>query len=417
VLAVPEQFFCHKLTNGLTVLAQPMPSVSSAAMSVMTPAGASHDPADQAGAASVMINWFLRGAGGRNTRQLHEALDSLGCQHSEAVHSEHIMFAAAQLGRNLMPALDLYADILRRPSLEDASFEPCRALTVQDLSSLEDEPAQKCTILLRENFYPWPLGRCVYGSQQTLSQMQADQIRAHVEKNVGPVGTILASAGNLDWDKLLARIEDLFGDWPAQSPPAVQAGPAGQKLTYIHKDSAQTHIGLAHPTVPIGHPQYYPARMACTVLSGGMASRLFTEVREKRGLVYHVSARYHTLKDFAGIFTYAGTTPQKAKQTLEVTIEELRRLGRGISEQELNRAKTQLKSALVMQGESTSARASSIASDWHTLGRIRTLDEISRSIDAVSIEQVMEHLHDWPARNFTVLVIGPESLDTRCIGE
>jgi predicted Zn-dependent peptidase len=157
-------------------------------------------------------------------------------------------------------------------------------------------------------------------------------------------------------------------------------------------------------------PRYYAARLAETILSGGMSSRLFSEVREKRGLVYSIGAHYHTLKDHAGLFTYAGTRPEVAQQTLDVTLGELHRLGEGVTEDEMARARTQLKAALVMQGESTPARANAIASDWYLLGRLRSLQEISDAIDAVVAEDVVGFLKEFPPSPLTVLVVGPEAL-------
>jgi predicted Zn-dependent peptidase len=148
-----------------------------------------------------------------------------------------------------------------------------------------------------------------------------------------------------------------------------------------------------------------------------MSSRLFTEVREKRGLVYHVSTRYHSLKDHAAFFTYAGTTPEKAQETFDVTIGELRRLAEGIAPQEMEIARTQLKSALIMHGESTTSRANALVSDWYHLERLRTLKELSEAIDKVTVDDVLEYLSEYPAADFTLLVIGPEPVETGAMNE
>jgi len=412
-----EKFFTEQLDNGMVLLAQQMPNVSSAAMTILTPAGAARAPADAPAAAAVACEWLTRGAGERDTRQLNDALDFLGCRHHEAVRSEHISLAAAQLASNLPEVLDIYADILRRPQLADDTYEPCRALTEQDLAGLEDEPARKCTLVLREKFYPHPLGRCIYGDAETLARMTADQVRGHLATGLSPKGTILAVAGSIDWGRIVAKVTELFGDWqgPADQPVQTTAPQAG--VTHIEKDSAQTHIGLAHGSVTPASEHYYAARVAEMVLSGGMSSRLFTEVREKRGLAYHVSCRYNTLKSCAGMLTYAGTTPPNAQQTFEVTVGELRRLAEGIDDDEMARAKTQLKSALVMQGESTEARAAAMANDWYCLGRLRSLAELSDAIDKVGVDDVMAYLAERPARDFTILVIGPDPIDTSLANE
>ncbi|MGC9455361.1 MAG: M16 family metallopeptidase [Phycisphaerae bacterium] len=407
-----EKFYTRQLPNGMMLLGQRMEHVTSASLAVAVPAGAARDDDSAAGAAAVAREWMLRGAGERDTRQLNEALDSLGCRHSEDVRSEHLVVSAGQLGTKLPDVLSIVADVLRRPRLADDGFEPSRELTLQELTSLEDEPIRKCFTLVRERFYPHPLGRCPYGSAETLKSLTPDAVRESFRRNVSPDGTILAVAGDIDWDSFVEHAERQFGDWSADAPPQVQTRPPADGVTHIPKQTAQAHIALAHRSATISDPHYYAARMAETVLSGGMSSRLFTEVREKRGLVYHVSARYHGLKDHAGIFTYAGTTPENAQETLDVTVGELRRLREGIGDDEMDRARTQLKSSLVMQGESTGARAAALAADWYHLRRLRSLREISEAVDAVTKDHVMEYLEKYPAENFTVLVIAPEPVNT-----
>ncbi len=407
-----ERFFDKQLPNGLRLLGQKMQQVSSVAMTLVVPAGSAHDPAGLEGAASIICEWSLRGAGERNTRQLNDALDHLGCQHGESVRGDHIVYSSAQLSRNLDDVLELYADILRRPKLEDKTFAPCRELVEQDLDSLEDEPAHKCNLMLRERFYPRPLGASGYGTPESLMAATPEALRKQFHRRFSPAGTILAVAGDIDWPAICDRAEQLFGDWQAvaTAAPAIQPPIAG--IEHVAKESAQAHIGLAYPTVTISHPQYYAARLAGMVLSGGAAARLHTELREKRALVYHVSASYHSLKGHAGVFAYAGTRPELAQQTFDMTVGEIRRLADGVDDDEVTRAITQLKSALIMQGESTSARANALASDYYHLGRVRSLGELSDAIDATKASDILDHVRQHPAKNFTVLVIGPKPVDT-----
>ena len=175
-------------------------------------------------------------------------------------------------------------------------------------------------------------------------------------------------------------------EWPAPEGPGRQAvrrrgkanrhrrssstkAPGG--VTHLTKDTTQTQIALAYPSVPFGHPEYYAAQGAVQVLSGGMGARLFTEIAEKRGLCYAVCASYQTFKDRASIIGYAGTTNERAQETLDVTLAELRRLQEGVEQDEVERVQAGLKSSVIMQEESTSARAGSLASDWYYLGRVR----------------------------------------------
>jgi predicted Zn-dependent peptidase len=155
---------------------------------------------------------------------------------------------------------------------------------------------------------------------------------------------------------------------------------------------------------------YYSARVAISVLSGGMSARLFTEVREKRGLCYAIGARYHSLKEAAGIMCYAGTTPDKAQETLDCIIGEFHRLREGISEEEIARAKVGLKSSLILHSESSSSRAGAIGGDYYILGRVRSLDEIKDKIEATSAQSVLGFLQDNPFDDFTIVTIGPKQV-------
>ncbi|MHC4260603.1 MAG: M16 family metallopeptidase, partial [Planctomycetota bacterium] len=158
---------------------------------------------------------------------------------------------------------------------------------------------------------------------------------------------------------------------------------------------------------------YYNARVAVSVLSGGMSARLFKEVREKRGLCYAIGAAYHALKEAAGIMCYAGTTPEKAQETLDVIMGEFARLSEAISEEEIERAKVGLKSMLVMHSESSSSRASGIGSDYYVLGRVRSLDEIKSKIEATSADSVLGFLRNNRFKDFTAVTVGPKKVTVK----
>ena len=412
-----EEIFVAELPNGMVLLGEPMANVASASLLLAVPAGAAYDPPAAGGAASVACEWSVRGAGLRSTRQLNEALDALGCHHDQHVQSEHVLYSAAQLGRHLPEALSLQADILLRPRLDGAAFGPSRELVRQDLASLADEPAQLCMTRLAERFYPAPFGRCIYGSDESLASLAAAPLRDAWRRVCRPEGTILAVAGAFDWPAVCEQAERLFGGWTGRPLAEHVLSPAPRGVLQLTKDTAQTHIGLAHAAPPIGHRCYYASRLAETVLSGGAGSRLHTEVREKRGLAYHVASHYHGLKGMAGMFTYAAATPPLAEQTFELVVAEIRRLGEGASDEELTRARTQLKSALIMQNEATGARAAALASDWFHLRRVRTFEEIARAVEAVSAGDVVECLREFPAADFAVVTIGPEALDTSGIAD
>ena len=223
--------------------------------------------------------------------------------------------------------------------------------------------------------------------------------------------TIFTVAGKYDFGAVCAQLEELFSADERRDEQPVASGERGSRYRHIENDGAQVHIGLMTDTVTPGDEDYYDARVAVSVLSGGMSARLFTEVREKRGLCYAVGARYHGLKEHAGILCYAGTTAEKAQETLDVIVREFRRLKEGVSEEELARAKVGLKSALILQSESSSSRAAGIGSDYYLLGRVRSLDEIAERVEATSVDSVIGFLEKSPFERFCVVTIGPTKVE------
>jgi predicted Zn-dependent peptidase len=407
---VTQTVYQHTFPNGLTLLAERMEHVRSAALNFLVPAGCAYDPADQLGIASVLSDLITRGAGARNSRELTLALDNLGLDRDESVGSMHIRFWGATLARSLPAALEIYADILRRPHLPKEEIDAVRALALQDLQGLEDEPRQKVLIELRQRHYPPPLGQDRRGTVAGIEGLTVAKIQAHYRRLFNPRGIILSIAGNVDWEPLRDQVGLLLGDWKGGEEPALKLGTAASKRAQLSKETTQTQIALAYASVPIGDADYYAAMGAVNVLSGGMSARLFTEVREKRGLCYAIWASYQTFKDRASILCYAGTTNERAQETLDVTLAELQRLQEGIEPEEVERVQAGLKSSLIMQEESTSARAGTLASDWYYLGRVRSFDEIQAAIDALTPERIVRHLRRCPPREFTIVTLGPKPL-------
>jgi predicted Zn-dependent peptidase len=407
---VAQEIHQHTFANGLTLLAERMEHVRSAALNFLVPAGCAHDPPDQLGIASLTSDLITRGAGPRNSRELTLALDTLGLDRDESVGSIHMRFWGATLARNLPAALEIYADILRRPHLPKEEIDAVKALALQDLQSLEDEPRQKVLVELRQRHYPPPLGQDRRGTGATIEGLTIRKIRAQYQQLFHPRGTILSVAGNIDWGPLLDQVSRLFGDWKSGEEPTLKLGTQPSKRAHIAKETTQTQIALAYASVPISDADYYVAMAAVNVLSGGMSARLFTEVREKRGLCYSIWASYQTFKDRASVLCYAGTTNERAQETLDVTLGELRRLQDGIDPEEVERIQAGLKSALIMQEESTSARAGTLASDWYYLGRVRSFDEIEAAINGLNPDQIVRHLHRCPPRDFTIVTLGPKPL-------
>lgn len=409
---MPQEVHHHVFANGLTLLAERMDHVRSAAFNFLIPAGSAYDPADQVGTASVLAEMLTRGAGKRDSRELSLALDNLGLDRDESVGQYHMRLWGSTLSRNLLAGLEIYADIVQRPLLPADELEPVISLAQQDLQALEDEPRQKVMVELRRRHWPMPLGRDRRGTLESLARITSPGLTSRFQRLFTPKGTILSVAGNIEWAALKDQVARHFGDWKGEPAPTLALETALGGVAHIEKETTQTQIALAYASIPFGHPDYYAAQGAVQVLSGGMAARLFTEVREKRGLCYSVYASYQTFKDRAAIVGYAGTTNERAQETLDVTVGELRRLSEGVTVDEVQRVQAGLKSSVIMAEESTSARAGALASDWYYLGRVRPIEEVQAAINALSPAKIVDYVKAYPAEKLTLVTLGPKALDS-----
>ncbi len=407
---MPQEIHTHTLPNGLTLLAERMPHVRSAAFNFMVPAGAVCDPPEALGTASVLADMLTRGAGDNDSRVLAEKLDNLGVDRGESVGSINMHFSGATLARNLAPTLTLYADILRRPHLPEDELEAAQALALQDIQALDDDPQSRVMVELAKRHYSAPLNRDRRGTPDGIGRLKIAALKKQHARLFHPAGMLISVAGDIQWEPLRAHVEKLFGDWKPQplTPLQVETGRAG--TGYLEKDLEQTQIALAYPSVPIGHDDFYNARGAVGVLSQDMSSRLFTNVREKHGLCYAVHAGYESFKDRASIVAYAGAKPDLAQETLDRTMHELRTLKDGIEDEELDRVKVGLKAALIMRQESTGARASGLTHDWYFLGRVRPIEELQAKIDALSVKSVLGYTEKYPVKDVTLVTLGVKPL-------
>lgn len=398
------------LPGGLTLLAEPIEGVRSLGMTLLLPAGTVHEPDDRQGAAGVLAELICRGAGGRSAREHSDELDRLGVHRSAHAGGRHLQLSATLVGDQVDAALPLLLDMATRPNLEESAFHPSRELALQSLDALEDEPQQRAMVNLTRAHFPSPYDRVSTGVREHIETLTLDDVRAMKKRCFVPGGAVLAFAGHLDPDALRQRVEQQVADWTGTIEEPASQGKAARGYQHETADTAQTHLALAHDAVPESDPRSTLQRVAVALLSGGMSGRLFTEVREKRGLCYAVFARYAGQRDRGTVMTYAGTTPARAQETLDVVIHELRRLGEGIGEDEFERARVGMKSRLVMQGESTGARAASLASDFYNLGRARSLEELAADVDAVTLDKLIDFAKDYRPNDITVCSIGSKPL-------
>ncbi len=404
------RIFDHRLDNGLRVLFEPMPWLPTLSTTLMLPFGSATDPTGLEGSATVLHDWIQRGAGALDSRAHSDALEALGVRRGGSAGRETASLGASFLADELDQVLPLVSSMVSEPRLDEAEFAPARELAEEELRSLADAPTQRLFDALLAHFLDGGAGRSPYGTEPGLAALTPEALRADAVRRIGPRGAILALAGGADWDAVLAAVERAFAGWSGDSLPLPEARLRPADRHHVMADSAQTQIGLAFPAPAPADPDVYAYDLALHVLSGSMGARLFTEVREKRGLVYSVGAYYRALHGFGYTLGYAGTTPERADETLQVLLAEIRRLSEGVEADELERARVGTLSAVVMQGESSSARAGRLASDALLRGRVRTLAEIRSAVEKVDVHTLNDYLAAHPFPDPTVVTLGPKPL-------
>jgi len=412
-----DRIVTRTLSCGMALLVERMSGVKSVGLAWNVPAGSAHDPADRVGISAMWAELLLRGAGELDSRAHADALDKLGVSRGTHVETFALGVSATLLGSRLADALPLIVDMVRRPRMDERQIEPVRDLCLQAIESLKDDPQERVQVMLKERHAPAPINRSSLGTVEGISAVKADELRELWEARAKPGGSVMALAGDVDADAAAKQLERLLAGWSG----------AGERLTwdegtaprgYVHEtdQTNQVHIAVAHDGPAEKDEGSWPERVATAVLSGGMSGRLFTEVREKRGLCYSVYASYGTDATFGRTVAYVGTTPERAQESLDVLMGEIMRLrteeGR-VTPEEFQRAVVGMKSKLVTSGESSGARAAALVRDYHRLGRGRSLEEMTARIDALKVEDVNRHLRGSSLGRMTIATIGPQALKVK----
>jgi predicted Zn-dependent peptidase len=400
------------LPCGLTLIVEEVPGVRSAGLTWLLPAGAATDPVDGDGQATLLSEMIMRGAGGLSSREHSDALDRIGVNRGTDISAHHLRIDASMLGERMHEALPLIAHMVVAPALPADHLDAVRSLAVQSLEGLDDEPQQLAMLRLRERHLPPPFNRHGFGQLEVLERTTIEDLRQAWTARVNPFGSILGVAGAVNPHRIASQLDDLLKEWTGEADePTPLTQPERGYLPIIHQ-TAQVHIGMAWDAPNERDPSSMVERLGTSVLSGSSSGRLFTEVRQKRSLCYSVGASYRAGRDTGMVTLYAGTTPERAQQTLDVCIEQIDMMRHGVRLDEFKRAVVGLKSAQIMQGESTPARAAALVYDQFRIGRARTLEEVAATVDAITIEQLNEHLASRDMGEYSVVSIGPSALET-----
>ncbi|HEX6509939.1 MAG TPA: pitrilysin family protein [Chloroflexota bacterium] len=410
-----REFLTERLDSGIQVVGQPMAGVESAALGFLFGAGARDETPDAYGVTHLVEQMLFRGTETMDVRQISETFDSLGVSYDSSAGVEMTLVSAVLIGNRLPPALELLAACVRSPSFPRDLLDSAKALQIQELRQREDRPAQRVMEELRRHFFAGsPIAHDVLGTEPTIASMSREVLVDYWRSRYTASNMLISVAGNFDWQAVISQLQTLTAGWPVGTgrsrieTPQPHAG-----VTVIMKDATQENIGFAFPAVSVADPRYYVAALVAQALGGSSHSRLFQEVREKRGLAYAVQARYDGLEMTGMTRVYVGTSAERAHESVEVVLDELRNLeAAGLTEDELRLSKTRLKSQLVMRSESTLARMASNLRSWWFEGQLHSLDEVRERIDAVTLDEVAEFVQTLGiTQNLAAVALGPRSED------
>ncbi|MFI4915281.1 MAG: M16 family metallopeptidase [Phycisphaerales bacterium JB060] len=408
----------RELACGAVLLVEPMAGVKSCALSWTLLAGAAAEPESRLGVAGIAAEMAQRGAGGLTSREHADALDAAGVSRSLDTGVRTSRLSATFVGQDLDRALPLLADTIVRPNMDEGAFAPAKSLAIQELDALTDDPQEWVGVEAMARHLPPPLNRSTYGTRAGLEACTHADAVDFLKKGFVPRGSIIALAG--DVDPLLAQetLNRALDGWAGKAAELMAGGAPERGNHHLDDDGAQVQIMVVRQAPRDGTPEAACERLATAVLSGGMSGRLFTEVREKRGLCYAVHAAYTPEREAGWVSAYVGTTPERASESLEVLRAELDRIATddgSPTEEEFERARVGLKSRIVFGGESTGARAGALANDYRKLARCRTLEERVAEIDAVTLDSLRAHLAGFDRGTPTVVTLG-QSLSAQPTG-
>ena len=414
-VSLPPNYFYHRLSNGVEMIGQYMPSLSSITFGFQFDAAVIHEPEEKQGLAHLFEYMLFQGTKTKDARALNEAFESLGARKSATTNLETARVWAQIVNTKFDATLQLVNELLLTSTFPRSELEQMRNLVLQEIRRRDDEPMSRIGELIRKNFYQGTaLSRPLLGSTESVKALKQQDLREFWKARYRPNQALFAIAGKFDWDHVVTRVEALFGEWQGEAAPSPEQHPMpATRITIEHEERQQEHLAMMCPFPCYTDPDFYAAQVIAEVLGGNMASRLFVEVREKRGLVYSVSAGLGSNKTSGALHIYAGTTPEQGRECLQVIVNELRKLQQdGLSDDELERAKVQLKSETVMRGEGSGARMTAISRSWWYDRKIRTIQEVKEAIDGVTHEQVLRTLKRFsPLNPLAVSAIGPLSQD------
>jgi predicted Zn-dependent peptidase len=385
------------LSNGLRVVTEHMPGLQSASIGIWVSAGGRHERAEQNGIAHFLEHMAFKGTATRSALQIAEEIEDVGGYINAYTSREVTAYYARVLAADTGLALEVVADILRNPVFDPKEIETERHVILQEIGQALDTPDDVIFDWLQEAAYPGqPIGRSILGEAARVKSFGRDDLSRFIGEHYGPEQMILSAAGAVDHGAIVAQAEKLFGDMTAR--PLAKVDPArfvgGEHI--VDKSLEQAHLALAFDAPGYRDAGFYAAQIYAIALGGGMSSRLFQEIREKRGLCYSIFAQNGAYADTGMMTIYAGTSGAELPELARLTIDEMKRAADNLTVAETDRARAQMKAGLLMGLESPSSRAERMARMIQIWGKVPPIPETVARIDAVTQED-LRAFAEWQA--------------------
>jgi len=375
----------HRLSNGLRIVTERMDGLESAAIGLWVDAGGRHERPEQNGIAHFLEHMAFKGTERRSALQIAEEIEDVGGYINAYTTRETTAYYARVLGQDVPLALDVIADIVLAPAFAESEIEVERGVILQEIGQALDTPDDIIFDWLQEAAYPGQaLGRTILGPAERVRAFGRADLAGFVAEHYGPDRLVLAAAGAVDHERIVAQAERLFGHLAARPGGRAEGARFAGGEKRVVKPLEQVHFALALEAPDYGSEDLYTSQIHATLLGGGMSSRLFQEVREKRGLCYSVFASAGSYTDTGMLTIYAGTGAEDIAGLARLTVDELRRVAFDATEAEVARARAQMKAGLLMGLESPSARAERLARVLAIWGRVPPLEETVARIESVN---------------------------------
>jgi predicted Zn-dependent peptidase len=376
-----------RLSTGLTVVSDAMPHLETASLGVWVGCGGRDERPDEHGIAHLLEHMAFKGTSRRTARQIAEEIEAVGGDLNAGTSVETTAYYARVMRADVPLALDVLADILADPTFDSNELGREQNVIVQEIGAAEDTPDDVVFDRLQATAFPGqPMGRSILGTPATVRSFDGAMLRTYLGRNYCGPEMVVAAAGAVEHAPIVADVERRFASFPPASPPAPEPARYAGGAHIEPRDLEQAHIAVALEGVPQRDPTLYDLQVFTGVLGGGMSSRLFQEVREKRGLCYAIYA-FHSPYIDTGLFgLYAGTDATDAAELMRVVVDQLAAAAESIDHKEVQRAKAQMKAGLLMALESSSTRAEQLARQMLAYRRPIPIDEIVAKVDAVTVE-------------------------------